>query len=347
MPKTYTVTLTLPNGKRKYFRGTTKREAEAKRESARRQLSLGMNLGDRTTVKQLSKMWIESKLDLKKRSKETIEGIVNRYILPEIGDYRVRDVRPLHIARVMGSVKNYSGSTRKKVYQFLVGIFDEAVDNGMIEKTPVLKKYRPNIRGGNEVQPLTEAQCKELVDAVKDTRAYPFVLLLLYTGLRRGEALGLMWSDIDFNKKLLRVDRSIVYPNSNKRGEIDNMMKTEKAHRVLPLSDEILEVLKNYKRNCKSIYVFPMADGSFMSESAFRRMWELVTRRVSFDLHPHQLRHTCITNWFSKGLDLEQCAEFAGHASADITLRIYTHYVTEDRFEASANQVRAMQFAYL
>ena len=77
--------------------------------------------------------------------------------------------------------------------------------------------------------------CTALLDAVRGTRAFLFVELLLYTGLRRGEALGLMWSDIDFQKEELHVSRSIVFTNDNQTGEINPDLKTSNARRDIPI----------------------------------------------------------------------------------------------------------------
>lgn len=68
---------------------------------------------------------------------------------------------------------------------------------------------------------------------------------------------------------------------------------------------------------------------------------EFVPRTLDFNVHPHLLRHTCITQWFEKGLDIKQIQYLAGHASTDITLEIYTHYQEKERRKQTAEMIRA------
>lgn len=360
MAKTYTVTLTLPDGTRKYFRGKTKKEAERKRDEAKMQIGMGVNLSDETTVAELVEIWFklykEDNDDLHKRSKETTRGVLDRYIIPVLGQMRVRDVKPIHIQQLMTKISKYSKSTQKKVVQAVRNIFSVAVDNGMIAKSPVSDKLKAGGAEPAEKKPLTKSQSDALLSAVQGTRAYPLVLVLLYGGLRIGEALGLMWSDINFENGTVTVNRSIIYPDDNRAGEVNTDMKTENAHRTIPLPWDVVDELKREKVKSNSVWVFSMQDGRFLSYNSFRALWriveyrsvskrrvgqrELVERVLDFDVHPHLLRHTCVTRWFEKGLDIKEIQYLAGHATVDITLDIYTHYQAAERHEETARKIR-------
>ena len=100
-----------------------------------------------------------------------------------------------------------------------------------------------------------------------------------------------------------------------------------------------------------------MQNGSFLSYSSFRALWriidyrttskrtvnqrEIVERTLDFDVHPHLLRHTCITRWFEAGLDIKEIQYLAGHSSVDITLGIYTHYQDMIRHKETAKKIQA------
>lgn len=358
--KTYTVTLTLPDGKRKYFRGKTKREAEKKRDEAKIKIGMGVNISCKTTVSELAEMWFDlfKKDQLHKRSEETITNTLTRYILPVLGAMKVVCVKPIHIQQLMASIKQYSKSTQKKVLQYTRAIFEVAVDNGMIPRSPVTKNIKA--RGSEPVEkvPLTKEQADALLKAVEGTRVHLLVLVLLNAGLRIGEALGLMWSDLDFDAGTITVNRSIVYPEENRRGEINPEMKTENAHRTIPLPWGVVEELRREQQQSNSVWMFPMQDGSYPSYSSFRKMWEiidrrttikrkvhqreLVTRTLDFHVHPHLLRHTCITRWFEQGLDIKEIQYLAGHATVDVTLGIYTHYQQQARREETAKKIRTI-----
>ena len=226
-----------------------------------------------------------------------------------------------------------------KILTYTKAVFAFAVDNDLIVKTPVWSSIKPIGEPAKEVQPLTDAQCEALLRAVKGTRAYLFVALLLYTGLRRGEALGLMRSDINFDQARLTVNRSIVFNNASNDGVINPGLKTANANREIPVVPQLLEDLKKAKQTSGSPYVFSMRDGSFLSRSSFMALWKLVERRtedLGFSVHPHQLRHTCITRRVERGIDLKIAQDFAGHATAMFTMNTYVHFRKEDRWQQAA-----------
>lgn len=359
--KTYTLTLKLPDGSRKYFRGKTKKEAEQKRDAAKFQLGMGVDISCNTTVKELAETWYriykEDNADIHVRSKEIIRGTMDRYVIPKLGRMKVTDVKPLHIQSIMMSVSGYSKSTQKKVLQILRAVFNTAVENGMIARTPIPSSIKAGGAAPAEKRPLTDAQCEALLEAVKGTRAYLFVLILLHSGLRAGEALGLMWKDFDFEAGTVTVNRSIVYPDSNRRGEVNPDMKTPASHRTIPLPWSVVAELKAERKKNHSVWVFSMQDGSFLSRDSYEGILEvircrtkgatptqreLVKRTLDFHVHPHLLRHTCITRWFEKGLDVKEVQYLAGHARVDVTLGIYTHYCADRRGAETAAKIRSM-----
>ncbi len=357
--KLYTVTLQLPDGTRKYFRGKTKKEAERKRDEAKIKVGMGVDISCKLTMKEFADTWFNlyKKGTLHKRSEETITNTLTRYIIPVLGNMQVVDVKPIHIQQLMSSVKDYSNSTQKKVLQYTRAIFEVAVENSMIPKNPVSKSIKAGGATPKEKVPLTRQQAEDLLKAVEGTRAYPLVLVLLHGGLRIGEALGLMWSDIDFNEGTITVNRSIVFPEENRQGEINDEMKTEHAHRTIPLPWSVVEELRREQNKSQSLWVFPKQDGSHHSYNSFRSLWaiidrrttvkrkddrrELVSRTLDFSVHPHLLRHTCVTRWFEQGLDIKEIQYLAGHSTVDITLDIYTHYMNKERGKKTAEKIRA------
>lgn len=358
--KQYTLTLQLPDGTRKYFRGKTKKEAEKKRDDAKLKLGMGIDISCATTVAELAETWFslykENNDDLHKRSKETTRNTMDRYFLPVLGNMKITDVKPLHIQQLMTNVSKYSESTQKKVLQVARAVFSVAVENGMIARSPIGDKVKAGGAKPAEKKPLTRPQSDALLQAVEGTRAHLLVSVLLYAGLRIGEALGLMWSDVDFKEGTITVNRSIIYPEDNRSGEINNDLKTEKSHRTIPLPWNVIQELKEVKANSTSVWVFSMQNGSYLSYNSFRSLWrlidyrtvekvsvdrrELVTRTLDFDVHPHLLRHTCITRWFEAGLDVKEIQYLAGHANSEITMDVYTHYMELQRREETARKIR-------
>ncbi|NCC67718.1 MAG: site-specific integrase [Clostridia bacterium] len=357
--KLYTRTLMLPDGKRKYIRAKTEKEVERKLLEAQMQLHQGVNISDKTTVTELAQIWYNAfKRDqLHAKSLEIIKGTLNRYVVPQIGSLPVRDVKPLHIQMLMQSVAHLSQSSQRKVLTYTRAVFQLGVDNGLIAKSPVVASIKVKAATPEPEEPLTRQQTDELLAATKDTRAYPFILLALYGGLRKGEVLGVKWSDIDFKTGVVHVNRSVVFTSDNRAGEINTDMKTVAAHRAVPLPLPVLEYFRQAQRESKSEYVLSMPKtGDHLTEGGFRNVWGAVERRsakasaattlnktFNFTVHPHQLRHTCITRWFEAGLDLKQIQYLAGHATVEMTLRVYTHYDRKSREAETTERIRAAQ----
>lgn len=356
--KLYTKTLTLPNGKRKYIRAKTMEELEQKYAVLRAEIGAGVNVSDNSTVAELAQMWytVYKKPYLKKGGQNATKNAVNNHILPLIGSMKVRDVKPVNIRRVMAKMEGMSVSSHDKVRQALKGMFKAAVENGMIAKSPVPDDLGKSGKASEEVVPLTVAQSKQLLTAVKDTRAYICVILMMVAGLRREEACGLMWNDIDFDNGTITVNRVLVFYDNV--GVLTEDLKSKSAHRTVPMPQYAMDALTAEKDKSNSLYVLCKTDGSLLSATAFRHIWNAIGARetdnsallgqpvsnkhpnviygIDFHVHPHQLRHTAITRWFDAGLDVKTVQYLAGHSSPNVTLKIYDHYCASARQQNTA-----------
>lgn len=349
------VSMTLPDGSRKFFDGRTKKEAEEKRDKAKILMAGGWSVGNKTTFNQMANLWLEeymARKNLHDRTKETTEGIFRRYILPELGNMKITEIKPAHIDRMLLKISDLSKSTQRKVLTYTSAVFDKAIENEIIPRSPTFKK-KPTADDPKKVKPLTDEQCKALLQATKGTRVYPFIIVCLFCGLRKGEALGLMWKDLDFENRVMKIERSIVYLDSNKKGEINTDLKTDSAHRMIPMSPEVCDVLRKEKARTESAYVFAMRNGNFLSEESFRSMWDLVRYRtiggpatghhvkatLDFDVHPHMLRHTCCTRWIEAGLTPKEAQYLMGHATPNITMGVYADFRAQQELQKTAEKM--------
>ena len=156
----------------------------------------------------------------------------------------------------------------------------------------------------------------------------------LATGLRRGELLGLKWSDIDLEHGSLRVQRQIARID----GEIvEGPLKTKNAYRTLPLSADAISVLKMQK--CKvgnSEWVFPSPAGGPMSPDSVLHMLQRVLKRAGLPrIRFHDLRHTFATMALQNGVDAKTVSSMLGHYSAGFTLDTYAHVTTDAQLKAA------------
>lgn len=341
MNKQYTVTLTLPNGKRKYFRGNTKKEAEAKRDAAKAELAKGVDIGDDSTVAEFAEMWLKDYKEgtVRDVTLRNLRSHVYTYIIPSLGRIKVRDLKPAHVQHMLRELP-ISKSSQSVVLGTLRSIMEVAVENEIVPRNPCAKSVKPSGDTPKERVPLTADEVTQLVDEAKTTRLYPFVLLALNAGLRRSEVLGMMWSDIDFQKGTVAVCRNLVYTQEGDSLSTD--LKSVAAHRTIPIPLSVVSELSKLKEQSKSLYILSAENGAVLTISGFQFQWSSLTARLPFHVHPHLLRHTCITNWFERGLDIKEVQYLAGHSRSSITLDVYTHYNASARLDTTAKKIQVM-----
>lgn len=368
----FTRTLTLPNGKRKYFYGKTPEEAEKKLQKAKFELGLGIDISSSITFGELAETWyhIYKKPRLKSpNSRSAVLNVLNNHLLPYLADLQIRKITAANIQATLNAMNGLSASIQNKALQHLRSIFQLAMEEGIISKSPITMAVRTNGKPTEEAVPLTVEQARRLIDAVAGTNAEPFIKIGLWSGLRRGEILGLQWADVDLDDKVIHVRHNALLQD-NKPTIVSDALKTAKSKRDVPIPDVLATYLTGLQAASKSKYVVPMSNGEPMTKNAFRAMWRLienrtvhlekdpetgkermqelgssptnhgnVVRTLDFHVHPHLLRHTYITRLFDAGTDLSTVQYLAGHATPDITLRVYVHYLKTQKQSAAAEKV--------
>lgn len=277
------------------------------------------------TFAQAAELWLPSALEGRSASTQNSVRIALKYAVSQIGDKPVREVLPADIDRMLLSSPAQSRSARSNILSAARRVFAFAVENGYAERNPAQYK-KAGGRKTPEEKPLTEAQQKELLDTVSGTSLDLFCLLCLRTGLRRGEALGLRWKDIDFRRGVLTVN-GIVHRTEEKLEAFEEVTKTGAGHRTIPMPTDLIAALKEARQTSMSDFVLSRPDGKPFTHQMIKLRWERL--ELSFPCHPHQLRHTYITELCAKsaevGLDIKTIQYLAGHATPSITLKIYSH----------------------
>ena len=229
--------------------------------------------------------------------------------------------------------KGLSAKTVRNIHQIISSALKLAVEQRLIAHNPADGCALPKAER-KEMQTLPVEQLTSFLREAKDSGVFALYYIDLTTGLRRGELLGLKWSDIDLEKGDFRVQRQI----GRIDGKIIEMpLKTKNAYRTLPLSADAISVLKMQK--CKvgnSEWVFPSPTGGPMSPDSVLHMLHRVLKRAGLPkVRFHDLRHTFATLALQNGVDIKTVSGMLGHFSAGFTLDTYAHVTTSAKREAA------------
>jgi integrase len=198
-----------------------------------------------------------------------------------------------------------------------------------------------------EIEILSAEQMADILAKLNGHSVSPIVALALGTGMRRGELLGLQWSDIDLEGASLRVERSI---EETKAGLRFKPPKTKYGRRTISLPQSSVEALKAQRRSQLetrlalglgrpegSALVFSTVEGSPLSPDNLSRDWRRVVKAFKLPAVTfHALRHSHASALIASGLDILSISRRLGHGSPMITLTVYGHLFDNTDTKAAA-----------
>lgn len=243
-----------------------------------------------------------------------------------------RTVRP-------NTVRNYTERYHRKIALF--NMLDYAYQNDVILKNPCNKMVKSEIgKQSRKKQALTLGQQKEFCKvAIGNTYEYQY-RFLLQTGLRTGEMVGLRWSDVDLENRLLTINRSMEYRHSTGEWRIGEP-KSKSGYRTIPLTEEAVEILKLQKQKNRTFKVIPMewADivflckkGTPVKNSTYDTMLFKLCDKAGIDrFSMHVLRHTFATRCIEAGMKPKTLQTILGHSNIGITMNLYVHTTEEQK----------------
>lgn len=165
------------------------------------------------------------------------------------------------------------------------------------------------------------------------TGVYEMYYIELATGLRRGELLGLKWTDIDWKNGIIKVRRQVARIDGK---IVEAPLKTKNSYRAVSISPQAVEVLKTQKAKINDEYVFPSPNGGPISPDSVNNMLKRVLERAGIPkVRFHDLRHTFATIALQNGVDIKTVSGMLGHFSAGFTLDTYAHVTTAAQKEAA------------
>lgn len=281
------------------------------------------------------------------------------------------------IKLAMVSVSKKSEAVYSTVNMLLKSIFYSAEYSNLIEDNPTKKL---NAKGGTpkkEKEPLTDAQAKTLLDTIRGLPPYVFVMIGLYSGLRREEILALQWDCVFLDAPTPYISVRRAWHEESNRPVINTELKTKSARRDVPIPKILVDCLREEKAKTISDYVIADSEGQPLSYSQFVRIWNYIKVRstgertlykyvngqsikkkvtlelgqkcrnkpsivyaIDFPVTPHLLRHTYITNLIHAGVDPKTVQHLAGHKNSKVTMDIYAKvkYNKPEQLSAVVNE---------
>lgn len=297
----------------------------------------------------------------------TRRNYLERYktnIQPVIGKMRLTDVKPLHCKKVLNRMyADYAGSTIRQTYITMGTLFRSAMINDLIRKHPmdgVL--YTKPVRAASDIHFLTIEGQRLFLEAARRSHNYDQYALILETGLRTGEMIGLTFDAIDFEKRTLTVNKTLEYRHKQGYWRA-GPPKTSSSYRTIPLTNRAYEILKRrydgrnsrkesemlsntleyIDRQTGQTKVFVMRDLVFVNYRTGEP-----AKNSSYDTHlyklcdeagikrfcMHALRHTYATRAIEGGMQPKILQSLLGHSSIKTTMDRYVHNTDDSMLAA-------------
>lgn len=246
-----------------------------------------------------------------------------------IGNMPLGEIKPLHCQMVLNNMGG-AQSTQNLTKVCMGQLFGSAVDNGLIEKSPVTRNVKVNRSKKEERRVFSVDEQNRFEEYLissdhKYARAYIFCL---ETGLRVGEIKALMWSDI--HDRRIIINRNMVYVDGK---ELIHEPKSESGKRMIPLTNKAYRIIRECrKQKIVGQYVF-LEDGKHLTTAALNRNLLFVCKKLGIDrISMHGLRHSFATRCIEKGMRPKTLQKILGHATLQMTMDLYVH-VTDEALE--------------
>lgn len=356
------------------------RDSQALRDIEKRILkdlddSISTRDAEHTTVDDLFEQFMDIRKDLRESSRCCYNNIYRRHIKPVIGQKPIGRVKPTEIQKLyqcMVSESGVSPTTAQKAHSIIYQLFENAVMDHIIRVNPSSNAFR-NFRKTAELnpssrEPLTVEQQTRLIDYVYGSERYKrmanLFTVLLGTGMRIGEALGLRWSDCDFEEGIIHVTHALLYKQGESGGYRYRVSapKTEAGFREIPMLDEVYAALQRERRNRQagkkkfvvdgySDFIFLNSNGQVYTQSFIYDTIQGITTSYNREecvrareenrqpcylpkISAHILRHTFCTRMCESGVNLKVLQDVMGHRNIRTTMETYTKAFREKKIEA-------------
>lgn len=350
---------------RKKITGATKAEVLRKLRDLRNELDSGLPVpDDRLTVGAFLDRWVTRNLpgQISDVTLDSYANTVRLHLEPALG----RTVlRKLTVADVDGLITTkreagYSPNSQRIMQAVLRRALHQAQRAGLVARNVAALSTAPRIRS-KEGRALTIMEARRLLDAVRGTRNEALLTTMLAFGLRRGEALGLRWSSLDWEAATLKVTHGVKRVQNREPGRegqtrlMIGELKTARSRRTLFLTPQLVDLLRRHRvRQAEERMavgeawedhglVFPSEVGTPLDPDNVSHLFSRICRSAGLGhWHLHELRHSGASLMLAQGTDLYVVSEVLGHSSIAITKDVYGHLIEGQKRAAAELMSRAL-----
>lgn len=281
--------------------------------------------------------------ELKEVTAYTYKGQLDNHILPVFGNMKLKDFNSAKLTAFFKKVELSPASCRK-LYIILCSVFKRAVQQGFIKETPcknvILPKDKRKAEGKKPV--LEEAQAQRLLEMVSGYSQFNTIIkVLLFTGMRSGECLGLQWQDIDFDNMTIHIQHNLA--DVGGKHWLDTP-KTKSSVRFIGMSELLKNILLEHraeqeqkKKQLGKAYKFPdmvftSELGNYVDRSNLNIQFKRFVSDTDFSyISLHSLRHCNATLLINSGIDLKIVSELLGHSDVGTTANIYADVLASSK----------------
>jgi integrase len=306
--------------------------------------------GTQISLERFMESWLAGKeLSRRPNTVRNYRSYCSEYIFPVLGKMRIQAILPAHIRQLYLRMQldGRGARTIQLVHVTLHCALKQAVREGFIGHNPMEAVERPKVET-QQFQIFTEGQVRSFLAAAKGHRYEALFYLALTTSLRKGELLGLMWSDVDWQRGALKIERQL-QPVSGS-GHVLSPTKTKSGRRQIKVGKGALAMLEAHRQNQEiqktlmgdrwqeTGMIFTTSIGTYLDQTKVSREFKQVLRENGLpDLRFHDLRHTSISLLLDIGTPVNTVQRRAGHSKASVTTDIYGHVMAHSQDAAAEN----------
>lgn len=345
------ITVRDASGKRKRVKRSARTKTEAREMVKELQdlqsAGVDLTIGNLPLSKYLDR-WLRdsAKPSVRQKTFDNYESILFHRVIPRIGGTKLSKVTPALLQQLYTDLSETGLSNRSvhNTHRVLHRAFGQAVKWGLIQRNPCVATDPPRPKR-TEMKTLTREQVATLLDGSSDERNHAIYLLAVTTGLRRGELLGLRWSDIDLEGRRLFVRRAL---QQTRNGLEFVEPKTSMSRRTVMLAPDTVTGLREHRRHqaeerlslgpawSDNELVFPNSIGHPSDPGAVSNGFQKLLKRLDLPrIRFHDLRHTCASLLLQAGTHPKIVQEMLGHSTITLTLDTYSHSIPTMHTEAA------------